>query len=71
MAEHDLVSEVYHIIDGSATLVLGSDIVDLKPRPADDRAVRLGAQRRKTGLDADEDAGGGRSSAGERAPMNC
>jgi mannose-6-phosphate isomerase-like protein (cupin superfamily) len=41
VAEHDLVSEVYHIIDGSATLVLGSDIVDLKPRPADDRAVRL------------------------------
>ena len=41
MAEHDLVSEVYHIIDGSATLVLGSDITDLKRRPADDRAVRL------------------------------
>jgi len=41
VAEHDLVSEVYHIIDGSATLVLGSDIADLKPRPADDRAVRL------------------------------
>lgn len=41
VAEHDLVSEVYHIIDGSATLVLGSDITDLKRRPADDRAVRL------------------------------
>jgi mannose-6-phosphate isomerase-like protein (cupin superfamily) len=41
VAEHDLVSEVYHVIDGSATLVLGSDITDLKPRPADDRAVRL------------------------------
>lgn len=41
VAEHDLVSEVYHIIDGSATLVLGSDIAGLKPRPADDRAVRL------------------------------
>jgi mannose-6-phosphate isomerase-like protein (cupin superfamily) len=41
VAEHDLVSEVYHIIDGSATLVLGSDIVDLKKRPADDRAVKL------------------------------
>jgi mannose-6-phosphate isomerase-like protein (cupin superfamily) len=41
VAEHDLVSEVYHIIDGSATLVLGSDITDLKKRPADDRAVRL------------------------------
>src|ERR1043166_792964 len=25
VAEHDLVSEVYHIIDGTATLVLGPD----------------------------------------------
>ncbi len=41
VAEHDLVSEVYHIMDGSATLVLGSDITELKKRPADDRAVRL------------------------------
>lgn len=40
-AEHDLVSEVYHVIDGSATLVLGWDITDLKRRPPDDRAVRL------------------------------
>jgi mannose-6-phosphate isomerase-like protein (cupin superfamily) len=41
VAEHDLVSEVYHVIDGSATLVLGWDITDLKKRPADDRAVRM------------------------------
>ena len=41
VAEHDLVSEVYHVIDGSATLVVGSDITDLKRRPPDDRAVRL------------------------------
>ncbi len=41
VAEHDRVSEVYHIMDGSATLVVGSDITDLKRRPADDRAVRL------------------------------
>jgi mannose-6-phosphate isomerase-like protein (cupin superfamily) len=41
VAEHDLVSEVYHIIDGSATLVLGWDITELKRRPADDRAVRM------------------------------
>ena len=41
VAEHDLVSEVYHIIDGSATLVLGWDVTDLKRRPADDRAVRM------------------------------
>jgi mannose-6-phosphate isomerase-like protein (cupin superfamily) len=41
VAEHDLVSEVYHVIDGSATLVLGWDVTDLKKRPADDRAVRM------------------------------
>ena len=41
VAEHDLVSEVYHVIDGSATLVTGSDITGLKRRPADDLAVRL------------------------------
>jgi mannose-6-phosphate isomerase-like protein (cupin superfamily) len=41
VAEHDLVSEVYHVLDGSATLVTGSDITELKRRPADDRAVRL------------------------------
>ena len=41
VAEHDQVSEVYHVIDGSATLMTGPDIVDMKPRPADDRAVRV------------------------------
>ena len=41
VAEHDLVSEVYHVIDGSATLVLGWDVTDLKARPLDDRAVRM------------------------------
>ena len=41
VAEHDLVSEVYHIIDGSATLVLGPDLVDTKRRPADLETVRL------------------------------
>ena len=41
VAEHDLVSEVYHVIDGEATLVTGPDITDLKRRPADDRAVKL------------------------------
>lgn len=41
VAEHDRVSEVYHVLDGSATLVLGSDITELKRRPANDRAVRL------------------------------
>jgi len=40
VAEHDQVSEVYHIIDGSATLVTGPDIVDPKPRPADEYTVK-------------------------------
>jgi mannose-6-phosphate isomerase-like protein (cupin superfamily) len=41
VAEHDQVSEVYHIIDGSATLVTGPDIVGAKPRPKDLETVRL------------------------------
>ena len=41
VAEHNQVSEVYHIIDGSATLVTGSDLVNPKPRPADSETVRL------------------------------
>ena len=40
-AEHHLVSEVYHVIDGEATLVTGSDIDGLEERPADDRAVKM------------------------------
>ena len=41
VAEHDQVSEVYHVIDGSATLVTGPDLVDPQRRPADNQAVRL------------------------------
>ena len=41
VAEHDLVSEVYHIISGSGTLVLGPDIADMKRRPATQETVRL------------------------------
>jgi mannose-6-phosphate isomerase-like protein (cupin superfamily) len=41
VAEHDLVSEVYHVIDGSGTLVLGPDIVGMIRRPADEETVRL------------------------------
>jgi mannose-6-phosphate isomerase-like protein (cupin superfamily) len=41
VAEHDLVSEVYHIISGAATLVLGPDLVDAKRRPATNVNVRL------------------------------
>ena len=41
VAEHDFVSEVYHVIDGSATLVTGPDLVGTKRRPADLETVRL------------------------------
>jgi mannose-6-phosphate isomerase-like protein (cupin superfamily) len=41
VAEHDLVSEVYHIIDGTGTLVLGPDIIGMQRRPADSETVRL------------------------------
>ena len=40
VAEHDLVSEVYHIIDGTATLVLGPDITNRQRRPATQLTVR-------------------------------
>ncbi|MBI1787117.1 MAG: AraC family ligand binding domain-containing protein [Acidobacteria bacterium] len=40
VALHHRVSEVYHILEGTATLVTGSDVIDLKARPSDDRAVR-------------------------------
>ena len=41
VAEHDLVSEVYHVIEGTATLVTGPDIADLQRRPATQETVRL------------------------------
>ena len=41
VAEHDQVSEVYHIIDGAATLMLGPDIIGAKRRPATLETVRL------------------------------
>src|SRR5919106_1199376 len=41
VAEHDLVSEVYHVIDGSGTLVLGPDLIDKQRRPANETTVRL------------------------------
>ena len=40
VAEHDLVSEVYHIIDGEATLVTGSDILGIERRPSTNNKVR-------------------------------
>jgi len=39
VAEHDLVSEVYYIISGAATLVLGPDITNRQRRPATQRTV--------------------------------
>ncbi len=41
VAEHDLVSEVYHVISGAGTLVTGPDLVDKRRRPADLETVRL------------------------------
>ncbi len=40
VAEHDQVSEVYHIIDGTATLMLGPDITNRERRPATQLTVR-------------------------------
>jgi mannose-6-phosphate isomerase-like protein (cupin superfamily) len=39
VAEHDQVSEVYHIISGTATLMLGPDITNRQRRPATLRTV--------------------------------
>jgi mannose-6-phosphate isomerase-like protein (cupin superfamily) len=40
VAEHDQVSEVYYILDGSATLMLGPDITNRQRRPATLQTVR-------------------------------
>jgi len=41
VAEHDLVSEVYHVISGSATLVTGPEMEGMERRPATNTNVRL------------------------------
>jgi mannose-6-phosphate isomerase-like protein (cupin superfamily) len=41
VAEHDQVSEVYHVISGAATLVTGPDLVGKQRRPADNTAVKM------------------------------
>jgi|SRR5579862_2581951 len=41
VAEHEQVSEVYHVIDGSATLLTGPDLVGAVKRSADEKTVRL------------------------------
>ena len=62
-AEHDLVSELYHVIEGSGTLMLGPEIVGAKRRPADNEAVRLlngpgnGADSIRNGVSYDLKAG--------------
>jgi len=40
VAEHDQISEVYYIIEGSATLLTGPDLVDVKQRPNTLKTVR-------------------------------
>ena len=39
VAEHDQISEVYHVLSGAATLVLGPDIVNRQRRPSTMRTV--------------------------------
>ena len=41
VAEHEQVSEVYHIIEGTATLLTGADLVNAKKRPDSEKTVRL------------------------------
>jgi mannose-6-phosphate isomerase-like protein (cupin superfamily) len=40
VAEHEQVSEIYYVIDGSATLLTGPDLVGAKPRPSTLKTVR-------------------------------
>jgi len=40
VAEHEQISEVYYIIEGSATLLTGPDLVDPKKRPDNLKTVR-------------------------------
>ncbi len=41
VAEHEQVSEVYHVIDGEGTLLTGPDLVNTVKRPDDEKTVRL------------------------------
>jgi mannose-6-phosphate isomerase-like protein (cupin superfamily) len=40
-AVHFKVSEIYHVIDGAATLVTGGTMVNAKTRPADSESVKF------------------------------
>jgi mannose-6-phosphate isomerase-like protein (cupin superfamily) len=59
VAEHDFVSELYHVIEGTATLRLGSELVGKERRPATLTTVRLlngpgnGAKSINNGVDYD------------------
>ena len=41
VAEHEQVSEVYYVIDGTATLLTGPDLVNPVKRPDNEKTVRL------------------------------
>lgn len=41
VAEHEQISEVYYVIEGSATLLTGPNLVGAVKRPADEKTVRL------------------------------
>jgi hypothetical protein len=41
VAEHHQVSEVYHVIDGAATIATGPELISAQERPADSDTVRL------------------------------
>jgi mannose-6-phosphate isomerase-like protein (cupin superfamily) len=41
VAEHDLVTEIYYVLSGSATNRTGPELVDVEKRPADARNVRF------------------------------
>lgn len=41
VAEHEQISEVYHVIDGAATLLTGPELVNPVKRSADEKTVRL------------------------------
>jgi mannose-6-phosphate isomerase-like protein (cupin superfamily) len=56
VAEHEQISEVYYVLDGSGTLLTGPDLVEPKKRPDDLKTVR-------------EQNGPGYNSKSIRAPM--
>jgi mannose-6-phosphate isomerase-like protein (cupin superfamily) len=41
VAEHEQISEVYHVIEGTATLLTGPELVNVKKRPDSEKTVRL------------------------------